>query len=400
MLKKKRKERHIWIDIIITLLALELMAYFYYGVKALALGGICVAFSLAAELISLRLMHRKFTADDLTCTSDGLITALMMPAAISLRIPAIACVFAVTAAKNIFGGRRNMIFSPAAAAYLFVLTSWKDQLLSFPQPYDKTGIFEKAESVSWSASYIFNNTGTFPSSDYEILLGSFAGPMGAVSILLLLVSAAVLIFRRDISIGAFAGTIFGTAFMAYVCPVISDRSDSVKYVLVTNMVLFAAVYIISDLRTAPQKNYYAFFYGLFIAVSAYIVMLTTGRENVIVIMSVLFTPLALAFRSLERRIDAAARLEGLEAAKAENAPEAEPAEISAAADVPEIPDTEEVPEVLEEDEASAEEAVSAETGSPIAEPEKSDGNDMETAEKAQENTADETPEGDESNEKS
>lgn len=394
MLNKKRKERHIWIDIIITLLALELMAYFYYGMKALMLGGVCIAVSLAAELITLRLLHRKFTADDLTCTSDGLITALMMPAAISLRIPVIACVFAVIAAKNIFGGRHNMIFSPAAAAYLFVLTSWKDQLLSCPQPYDKMGIFEKAENVSYSASYIFNNTGKFSASDYEILLGSFAGPMGAVSILLLLVSAAVLIFRKDISIGAFAGTIFGTAFMAYVCPVISDRIASVKYVLVTNMILFAAIYIISDLRIAPQKNYYAFFYGLFIAVSAYIVMLTTGKENVIVIMSVLFTPLALAFRSLEKKIDTAAHLEALEAAEAENAAEAVTSETDAAAS-----ETENASVNEEENEVSAEEALSAESDSPEAEPEKSDVSDAETTEEAQENTADEAPEGDESNEK-
>ncbi len=394
MLNKKRKERHIWIDIIITLLALELMAYFYYGMKALMLGGVCIAVSLAAELITLRLLHRKFTADDLTCTSDGLITALMMPAAISLRIPVIACVFAVIAAKNIFGGRHNMIFSPAAAAYLFVLTSWKDQLLSCPQPYDKMGIFEKAENVSYSASYIFNNTGKFSASDYEILLGSFAGPMGAVSILLLLVSAAVLIFRKDISIGAFAGTIFGTAFMAYVCPVISDRIASVKYVLVTNMILFAAIYIISDLRIAPQKNYYAFFYGLFIAVSAYIVMLTTGKENVIVIMSVLFTPLALAFRSLEKKIDTAAHLEALEAAEAENAAEAVTSETGAAAS-----ETENVSVNEEENEVSAEEALSAESDSPEAEPEKSDVSDAETTEEAQENTVDEAPEGDESNEK-
>ena len=394
MLNKKRKERHIWIDIIITLLALELMAYFYYGMKALMLGGVCIAVSLAAELITLRLLHRKFTADDLTCTSDGLITALMMPAAISLRIPVIACVFAVIAAKNIFGGRHNMIFSPAAAAYLFVLTSWKDQLLSCPQPYDKMGIFEKAENVSYSASYIFNNTGKFSASDYEILLGSFAGPMGAVSILLLLVSAAVLIFRKDISIGAFAGTIFGTAFMAYVCPVISDRIASVKYVLVTNMILFAAIYIISDMRIAPQKNYYAFFYGLFIAVSAYIVMLTTGKENVIVIMSVLFTPLALAFRSLEKKIDTAAHLEALEAAEAENAAEAVTSETGAAAS-----ETENVSVNEEENEVSAEEALSAESDSPEAEPEKSDVSDAETTEEAQENTADEAPEGDESNEK-
>lgn len=309
MLKKTKTERLIWIDIMITLIALELMACFYYGLRALVLGGVCIAVSLAAELISLRLMRRRFTADDLTCTSDALITALMMPAVIEYKIPAMACVFAVIVAKNIFGGRVNMIFSPAAVAYLFIMTSWKKELLSYPQTYEKIGVLEHTGNLVSSASYAFNNTGTMSASDFEILLGSFIGPMGAVCILLLLVSAVVLIFRKDISFGAFAGTILGTGFMAYLCPVTGSRADSVKYVLATNMILFAAVYIISDLRIAPRKNYYAFFYGFFISVSSYVIMLTTGKENVIVIMSVLFTPVSLAFKNLQKRIDTAARIE-------------------------------------------------------------------------------------------
>ncbi|MBQ8297264.1 MAG: RnfABCDGE type electron transport complex subunit D [Ruminococcus sp.] len=303
MLKKQKKERLIWIDVTITLLALEIMAYFYYGIRALAVGVLCIAVSLAAELISLRLRSRKFTADDLSCTSDALITALMMPASIELGIPAAACVFAVTAAKNVFGGRRNMIFSPAAAAYLFILTSWEKELLLYPKVYDKIGILDTASELVSSASYTFNTTGTMEAADFELLLGSFPGPMGAVSILLLLVAAVVLIFRKDISAGAFAGTMFGTIFMAYLCPAAENPLDSVKYVLAANMTLFAAIYIISDRRIAPGKNYYAFFYGLFIAITSYIVTLTTGKENVIVIMSVLFTPLSLMLKSLENKIE-------------------------------------------------------------------------------------------------
>ena len=77
MLKKAKKERLIWLDIMITLSALELMAYFYYGVRAAALGCLCVGVSLIAEVISQRAMGRRFTADDLTCTSDALIISLM-----------------------------------------------------------------------------------------------------------------------------------------------------------------------------------------------------------------------------------------------------------------------------------------------------------------------------------
>lgn len=303
MLRKPKTERMIWIDIIITLLALELMAYFYYGLRAIIIGGLCIAVSIVAEIISLRLMKRKFTADDLTSTSDALIISLMMPAVIEYEIPALACVFAVIVAKNIFGGRINMIFSPAAAAYLFILTSWKSSLLTYPNAYDKISIFEKSTDLVNSASYVLNNTGKMNASDFEILLGNFSGPMGAVSILLLLVSAVILIFRKDISAGAFIGTMTGTIFLAYLCPIANSRVDSVKYVLATNMILFAAVYIISDLRIAPKKNYYAFFYGFFISVTSYVIMLTTGKENVIVIMSVLFTPVSLAFKNLQKKID-------------------------------------------------------------------------------------------------
>lgn len=307
MLKKARKERLIWIDITITLFALELMAYFYYGIRSLALGGVCVAVSLLTEMISLRLMHKSFTADDLMCTSDALIISLMMPAVMDYKIVVIACVFAVTAAKNIFGGRKNMIFSPAAAAYVFMLASWGKKLLLYPEPHVRTGLFDTPDGLVSSASYVYNTTGKMNYTDFEILLGNFSGAAGSASILLLIVAAVILIFRRDISIGAFIGTIFGTGFLAYIMPVSASltAADSVKYSLVTNMVLFAAIYIISDKRIAPKREYYAFFYGLFIAFFSYIVLLTTAKENVIIIISVLFTPVALGFKNLEKRIELA-----------------------------------------------------------------------------------------------
>lgn len=302
MLKKIRKERFIWLDIMITLFTLEIMAYFYYGARTFVMSAVCICVSLIAEILSLRLMRRKFRADDLTCTSDALIISLMMPAVIDFRLPAIACIFAVVAAKNVFGGRINMIFSPSAVAYLFLLVSWKKELLSYPKPHTISGIFEKVTDLTSSASYNFNTKGNMSASDFEILLGNFSGPIGAVSILLLVLSAIMLIFRKDISKGAFIGTITGTAIIAYICPISVSGLASVKYALVTNMVLFAAIYIISDLRIAPKKNYYAFFYGFFIAVFSYIIVVTTGKENVIVIMSVLFTPVSLAFKNLERKI--------------------------------------------------------------------------------------------------
>ena len=303
MQRNVRTDRFIWIDIMITLLTLELMEYFYYGTRAVVLGTVCVGASLAAELISLKLMRRRFTADDLTCVSDALIIALMLPAAFDYKIAAAAGVFAVVAAKNVFGGRLNMIFSPAAAAYVFMYTSWKNQLLMFTEPHVHTGVFEKAGSLVSSASHAFNISGKIDLSDFEILMGNMSGAPGAVSILLLAVAAAVLLFRRSISAGAFIGTISATVLLAAIVPAAVSRVDSVKYTLVTNMVLFAAVYIIADRRIAPKRDYFAFFYGFFIASFSYILTLTTAKENSIVLVSLVFTPVALGFRNLEKRIE-------------------------------------------------------------------------------------------------
>lgn len=305
MLKKARKERLIWLDIMLTLLTLELMSYFYYGMRSVVLAGICVAVGGVAEFVSLRLMKKQFTADDLTCTSDALITALMFPVVMNYKIAAIAVLFAIIVAKNIFGGRINMIFSPAAAAYVFVLTSWGRQLLQYTEPYTRTGVFDTPSSLVRSASYVFNTTRTFKHTDFDILLGNFSGPSGTVSILLLSVAAVVLMFRRSISAGAFIGTIFGTGFFAVFTPVLSSRAASLKYSLVTNMVLFAAIYIVSDVRIAPKRNYYAFFYGLFIGIFSYVLVATGAKENAIVIVSVLFTPIALGFKNLEKKIETA-----------------------------------------------------------------------------------------------
>ena len=143
MLKKVKQERFVWMDIFITLLALEIMAYFYYGFRAVLIAGLCVTASFACEYLSLIAMRKKFTADNLSCINDGFIIALMMTATIDYKIPVLTCIFANIVGKNIFGGRKNMIFSPAAVGYLFALTSFGKQLLEYPNPFVKADIFNQ-----------------------------------------------------------------------------------------------------------------------------------------------------------------------------------------------------------------------------------------------------------------
>lgn len=317
-MKKLKPRRLSSTDILITLVALEVMAYFYFGIRTVILVGLCMAVSFLSDWLTVKLMKKEYSAEDLICLADGTAIALMMPASIDYKIPVISCIFAVVIGKNLFGGRKNIIFSPCAIGYLFAVTSWKDDVLMYPEISSKLGIYNNDAELSRSLSYTFNTTGQVKVTDFEILLGNFEGAMGTVSILLLGVIAVVLIFRKAISTGAFAGVMSGLIFMSFVCPVTDSRTESLKYVLATNMFLFATIYIVSDKRTAPLKNYYSFFYGLFTALISYILLLTTGKENLIVTVSVLMTPLALVLKEIQSHIDSYILEENAEKASAES----------------------------------------------------------------------------------
>lgn len=301
----QKKRTLSWIDMIITLSSLEIMAYFYYGARTLIIAGLCMGVSFVCDWVSVWFMKKKYVSDDLMSLADGLAIALMMPASIDFRIPVMACVFAVIVGKNIFGGRKNIIFSPCAVGYLFALTSWENQVLMYPSPDRKLEINAENAVLSRSLSYDFNNTGNINVSDFDLLIGNFRGAMGTVSILLLIVVATALLCRRAVSAGAFTGVISGILFMSYICPLSDSRAESLKYIIATNMFLFSAVYIVSDKRVAPINNYYAFFYGLFTAVVTYTITLTTSKENMLPAISVIMTPTALVFKSMQMRADTA-----------------------------------------------------------------------------------------------
>ena len=196
-----------------------------------------------------------------------------------------------------------MIFSPAAVGYLFALTSFGKQLLEYPNPFVKADIFNQSQKLVSSASHIFNTTGKLSISDYDIVMGNFSGPMGAVSILLLLISSVILLFRKDLSAGSFIGFFAGLMFMSAICPIGEGRIESAKYLLATNMTLFAGSFIISDVRIAPEKKHFSFFYGLFIALISYVLLLTSGQENIYITVAVIMTPAALALKQLEKKIN-------------------------------------------------------------------------------------------------
>lgn len=100
------------------LIVLNLMAVYYYGVRALLVALTAVGTCLAADIVCLIFRRKPLHIHDISAAITGLTLSAMLPASVPYTVAAGAAVFAVCIAKHPFGGHGHEIFNCAAAGYI------------------------------------------------------------------------------------------------------------------------------------------------------------------------------------------------------------------------------------------------------------------------------------------
>lgn len=265
------------LDVIIVLVVLSALAFLFYGVRALEVCAYSVITSMICDALCTLVRGKKWNPRDLSPVVTGLIIALAMPATISYYVVCTAAAFAIVVVKHPFGGTGNNVFNPAAAGFSFAAICWPQQVFMYPMPFaalDAAGTFsDKLQAFVYgdtviklyqNPSFVLKLGGT-PSNDImEMLLGNYPGPMGATNILVLVTCLVYLLFRRTIRWQlpiSFLGT---CAFIAFLFPRIRTNGvNSLLYEMMSGMLLFGAVFMITDPATSPKRDSSMAFYGIF-----------------------------------------------------------------------------------------------------------------------------------------
>lgn len=237
-LHRKRTTTGIMLDVIIALLPTTIAGVVIFGLRALAVIGVCVASAVISELLFNLILKKKQTIKDLSCVVTGLLLALNLPANAPLWQCAVGSVFAIIVVKSIFGGIGKNIVNPAMTARVFMLIAFGSLAkTAFPVGMDATA----------GATPLVSET---TPDIMDLLLGKTGGCIGETCAIALLIGGVYLLIRKVISWHipvVFIGTVFIFSFF------VKDFSVSEAFVQVlSGGLLIGAIFMATDYTTSPS----------------------------------------------------------------------------------------------------------------------------------------------------
>lgn len=263
-IRYRESSRTVMGDTIIALAPLYFMAYFYYGVRVLAVGGLAIGTCVAADWFCSLLTRRHVNFRDLSPVVTGMVLSLLMPAAVGYSVVVMASLFAILIVKAPFGGTGNNLFNPAAAGVAFATVCWTGKMFSYTQPLDHLPLMltDSVKFLQGPAATL--KLGGVPNiGSTELLLGNFPGPMGATNILIILACLVYLLVRKNVKWYvplSYLGVV--AVIAAFARPYGVTMIESACFELASGSLLFVAVYMLSEPVSLPKRGGARFAYGV------------------------------------------------------------------------------------------------------------------------------------------
>ncbi len=246
-----RSTQRIMLDVIIALIPTTIAGAWIFGLRALAVVGVCVAACVFSEFIFNLIIKKKQTIGDLSAIVTGLLLALNLPAGIPLWQAMIGSIFAIIVVKCIFGGIGKNLVNPAITARAFMLISFGSMTVaSFPRDQITVSGATPLPSIA---------EGQTPSL-LDLLLGNHGGAIGEVCALALILGGIYLLVRRVITWHvpvAFIGFTFLFSFLFGGF----DAYNSLALIL-SGGLMIGAFFMATDYVTSPSTAWGKIIFGL------------------------------------------------------------------------------------------------------------------------------------------
>lgn len=239
----------------------------------------------------------------------GMLIPLIVPATIPLWQVALATIFAVIIAKEVFGGTGMNVLNVAMSARAFLYFAYPAQI-SGDQVWtylgDKTPVDGFSGATALSVAYQSSTDGEVVTTALSahnasigdnlygfanMFFGFIPGSIGETSTLMVLIGAAILILTGVGSWKIMASAFAGTYIMAFAMSLISSNeymSLPAHYHLVLGGVAFGIVFMATDPVTASHTETGKWIYGFLIGVITVIIRVTNPAYPEGIMLAVLF----------------------------------------------------------------------------------------------------------------
>jgi electron transport complex protein RnfD len=305
-------------DVLIALTPVAIWAVIVFGMNVVYIIAVSMITAALTELLMRKVMGRKQTLSDLSAMVTALLFAFLLPATTPLWVVAIGVFIAVAVFKELFGGLGKNIFNPAIAARVLLYFSplalyaqkfakpffWKTSGFFTPVAASinegvvgrvvyktlaggTTDIVSAATPLSllksgkWGVDVVLGPTpvgATYVNSAgrpnfTSLFFGLKSGSIGEISVLLLILGGAYLIYRRTIDWRIPAG-IIGTFFLLTLVTWYQPG-----YNLLSGGLMLGAFFMATDWVTSPVTRRGKWIYAVGIGTTIFLFRFISPRPE-------------------------------------------------------------------------------------------------------------------------
>jgi electron transport complex protein RnfD len=272
-------------NVVGSLVPLVVAATWFFGPSALLVVGASVAGALLTE----RAFGKGGTIADGSAVITGLLLGLTLPAGLPLWMAALGGFIAIAFGKLLFGGLGFNIFNPALlgraflqAAFPVALTTWPKYGVpwwtlrgdNFALPLMHGAGVDAITSATPLGLMKFEHTGT-PLAN--LLIGTTGGSLGETAAVLILLCGGYLAVRGFLNWRIPLSILATVAFLAGILHAVEPtRYASAPFMLFSGGLMLGAVFMATDMVTAPVTNGGRWIFGVGIGLLVVIIRVWGG----------------------------------------------------------------------------------------------------------------------------
>ena len=247
-------------DVVISLIPVTLVAILFFGVSALMVLAASTLSAMLFEALVLTLGAKKFDPkfllSDGSAAVTGLLVGLILPPAAPIWLAIIASATAILLAKHAFGGIGNNIFNPALVGRALVFMSWPVIMTRWHLPLGVENWFTRlGADVATGATPLGVPTRPCWRCSWAILAAPWVRLPPSPS------SWGIYLFLKGHIDWRIPGGYIGTA--AIFALVTNQFSlEAVAFHLLAGGLLFAAVFMATDMVTSPTTKTGRLLFGI------------------------------------------------------------------------------------------------------------------------------------------
>lgn len=252
-IRAKNTTSGIMTDVVIALMPAILAATYYFGIRAVYLTIISVAFSVLFEYLWQKALKKPVTVHDGTAVVTGVLLALNVPVTAPWWMVAVGDLVAIIIIKQFFGGTGHNFMNPAMGARAFLLASWPVAMTHWVKPFT-TGFVIDADVISSATPLAHIKSGNIAELPplLDMFTGNILGCLGEVCVPALLLGFIYLLIKKVITPTipvAFVGTVFVLSVIFKTEGLDALRSG--LYAICSGGLLLGAIFMATDYATSP-----------------------------------------------------------------------------------------------------------------------------------------------------